>query len=118
MGSYLIATEFVPTASQIGHTIYTFISNGSSLASGNEFALLGYGTITADPPAPNPPNAYNLGAAYGTILAGTAGTTTFSNSDLVIDNATVKSIGLAPVPETSVVLFGLIGMAGFVRRRR
>lgn len=114
----MIATEFVTTASLIGDTIYTFIGNGSSLASSNQFALLSYGAITADPPQPSLPNQYNLGASAGTVLDGTVGTKTFTNNDLGLQNATVKSIGLAPVPEPSVALLGLLGMAAFVRRRR
>ena len=108
-------TSFDPTA-YIGKTIYTFITDGSSLVSpGSNYILLSFGgklSVAADPVAP-PPTTYNVFAGDGTILLGQKGPVVHSD----VAGGDFNTLQFS-VPEPSVALLGLLGVAGLVRRRR
>ena len=110
-------TSFDPTP-YIGKTIYTFITNGTSLSAANatQFALLSFSgklPVAADPATP-PPTSYNVYAGDGTIAFGKTGPVTHSD----VAGGDFSTIQLQTVPEPSVALLGLLGVAGLVRRRR
>ena len=101
-----------------GKTIYTFITNGTTLDASNatQFALISFAgviTITPDVSAPPIPNVYSVDAGSGNLVYGKTGP--IAHSDLAGD---YRSIQLQTVPEPSVALLGLLGATSLMRRRR
>ncbi len=120
-GFYFVNNNNFDPTSYIGSTVYTLIGNGATFASSTQFALIRHPeAIIADPASPALPLQYVLDAATGNILlAGSATTTTVTNPDLQLSNATVNAIRLVNViPEPSTMLLGAFGALGLLRRRR
>jgi PEP-CTERM motif len=96
--------------------LYLLVGNGTTRANSTEFAII-QGTPGFVFPA-------NVGVAGGTnyTLGNATQISPVGVAGLEIDNATgfdvIQLRALAPIPEPSTALLGLLGIAGLIRRRR
>lgn len=109
--------DFNPTPA-LNRTLFTFISDGSSLGDSSAYALYRHDglTITADPENP-PPITYQADLTGGTLLIGTLSSEPFpldvTDVGQVTFNQTVQL-----VPEPSTLLLSFIGAISLLRRKR
>jgi len=106
----------------LGRTIYVITTNQASLAAfaagtgtGNQVALVNFGTIASDVPFPQ---LYNGNpAAPATVVIGSTGTYEETSGGLLGDG-TYNTIKLSAIPEPTTALLGAIGAMALLRRRR
>lgn len=105
------------TPAETGATLYTLVFNTSDAATATEFALFKSDTtLQPDPPAPNPPNNYNIMLRDLVIITGNNGPAIVSPN---LGPSAVQTVALVPVPEPSslVVAIAGFGIAACLRRR-
>jgi len=109
----------------LNKTLYTFFGNGATLGASTQWGLVFHNgvALTQDDAQPSPgDHPIDLNLAH-TDLIGTVGTTHYDASVAfgTSSNAaagTIQLVPLAPVPEPSAALLGLVGGLVMFRRRR
>jgi|LakMenEpi03Aug12_release.lakeMendotaPanAssembly.Ray.scaffolds.fasta_scaffold177063_2 hypothetical protein len=101
----------------LGRSIYSIITNASSLAAAtaaSQFALVLIGTIADDNPVENTYSANPVNAP----IIGSIGSYTGNASGLGTVEDTYVTLKMSAVPEPSAALLGAFGVLGLLRRRR
>ena len=106
----------------VGRTIYLITTNQASLEAfrdgtgpENQVALVNFGTIAPDVPAPQLYNGNPIAPA--TVVIGSTGTYEETSGGLLGDG-TYNTIKLSAIPEPTTALLGAIGAMALLRRRR
>jgi hypothetical protein len=128
-GYYAIGdTDYGAPGARTGAVLYTFFTTATALSSANAgsdaFGLV-QSSLTIDaetfPPDSNSivvSNGTDATGVKSTVLLGTVTPGTADLGPLSTGPTSVNGLNLVSVPEPSVALLGLLGLAGLVRRRR
>lgn len=122
-GAYAINADPFTVTPYLGQNLYTFIGDGSDLATSVAFALFKHTeTLVADPGGTSVPNSYfyDLSETNGTLLVGTRDTFSgFTDTNFGVTDADVSTVKLfSPIPEPSALLLCGIGSLALLRRKR
>jgi hypothetical protein len=103
----------------MGRSVYQIVTNSATLSgatTANQFALIGFGTITGDD-AGTQAITGNISIGGNVYLSGGAGTFN-GDASFAGGEGSYNTLKLAAVPEPSAALLGAIGALGLLRRRR
>jgi hypothetical protein len=122
-GAYAINADPFSVTPYIGQNLYTFVGDGSSLATSAAFVLFKHTeTLVADPGGTSVPNSYSydLSATNGTLLVGTRDTFSgFTDANFGLTAADVSTVKMfSPIPEPSALLLCGVGSLALLRRKR
>jgi hypothetical protein len=109
-------TETLAGSTLAGDEIFLFAGNGTTLLNSTHFVIVKT-TFTFDPAQDsNPlPNVLSVNTTNGTVLFGSL----VANVQTANTDASVNAgWQMAPIPEPSAALLGLLGAIGLIRRRR